>query len=206
MGESGKPQWLVYAAAAVLLVIAGFRFLGGGDDSGREPRVALDGGPASSVQNGGGPRPPGRELYVHVAGAVRRPGLYRVAAGSRAAAAVDRAGGPTRRAELGAVNLAAPLQDGQQVVVPVRGKGGTAPAGATGAGGPAPGNAPATPISLSSATPEQLDGLDGIGPKLAARIIAYRQQHGGFRSVDQLRAIEGIGEKRFEALRKAVTP
>jgi competence protein ComEA len=116
---------------------------------------------------------------------------------------VQRAGGPSRRAELAGVNLAAQLQDGQQVNVPRRGAqaAATAPPAAAGAAGAAAG-----PISLGSATAAQLDAVDGIGPTLAARIIEYRDAHGGFRSIDQLREVEGIGEKRFEALREAVQP
>jgi competence protein ComEA len=145
-------------------------------------------------------------LVVDVAGEVHRPGVYRVPAGSRADAAVQQAGGVTSRAERTAVNLAMPLRDGQQIVVPRRGAAPVAATGTTasGGGGSAPG--PAQPISLSTATPEQLDTLDGIGPTLAARIVQYRVAHGGFRSVDELRQVSGIGDKRFAALRKAVQP
>jgi competence protein ComEA len=142
------------------------------------------------------------------------PGLYRVPDGSRVAAAVEVAGGPSRRADLAGVNLAAPVQDGQQIVVPVRARGagasgpasaGSAPPGPAAPGSVAPG-ATGAKVSLSTATVEQLDGLDGIGPTLAQRIIEYRDAHGGFRSVDELREVEGIGEKRFESLRDAVQP
>ena len=102
-------------------------------------------------------------MFVHVAGAVRRPGLYRVRASGRVAGAVARAGGPTRTADLAGVNLAAPLQDGQQVLVPAAGPG----AGA--------GHASGGRVSLGSASAEDLDGLDGIGPTLAKRIVDYRQ-------------------------------
>ncbi|MBX5469064.1 MAG: helix-hairpin-helix domain-containing protein [Thermoleophilaceae bacterium] len=143
-------------------------------------------------------------MFVAVAGAVRQPGLYRVPAGARVAVAVARAGGLLRRADLTGVNLAARLRDGQQVVVPERGVGpaGTPAAGATGVGAAGGG----APVSLSTATAEQLDALDGIGPALAQRILEYRAQHGGFRSVDELAQVEGIGEKRLAALRDAVVP
>ena len=146
---------------------------------------------------------------MQVAGEVARPGVYRVPAGARVNEAVQRAGGLTRRADQAGVNLVARVQDGQQVIVPRRGAAGTAAAsagsggGGAGAGG---GGSSGGPVSLSSATVAQLDGLDGIGPTLAQRIVDYRQAHGGFRSVDQLRDVSGIGDKRFEALRKAVTP
>jgi competence protein ComEA len=141
---------------------------------------------------------------VHVAGAVRRPGLFRVPAGSRVAAALARAGGPGPKADLTLVNLAARVQDGQQVVVPAVGApppgGGAAGAGTGGAtlGGAKP--------SLATATVEQLEELDGIGPTLAERIVEYRDSHGGFRSIGELREVEGIGEKRFESLREALQP
>jgi len=112
------------------------------------------------------------------------------------AAAVRRAGGPSAGADLNLINLAARLQDGQQVVVP-------AAAGPGGSGAAAGADAP---ISLGSATAEQLDELDGIGPTLAERIVEYRQAKGGFGSLDQLSEVEGIGEKRLEALKAALTP
>ena len=158
---------------------------------------------------GANQRPGGRgaRIYVHVAGAVRRPGLLRLPEGARVAAAVDRAGGPLRKADLSGVNLAAKLEDGQQVVVPRRG----AAAGMAGLAGAAPGAA--TPgsagvpkLSLGAVTVEQLDELDGIGPTLAQRIVEYRTEHGGFRSLGELREVEGIGEKRFASLREALQP
>ena len=133
---------------------------------------------------------------------MRRPGLVRVPSGSRAAAAVDRAGGATRRADLAGVNLAARVEDGQQVIVPVR--VGALVAGASPDGEP---GAPGVPkLSLGTATVDQLDELDGIGPTLAERIVEYRTENGGFRSIEELREVEGIGEKRFESLREAVQP
>jgi competence protein ComEA len=138
-------------------------------------------------------------MVVDVAGAVRRPGLVRLAKGARVADAVARAGGLTRRAARDAVNLAAPVSDGQQVLVPVRGS----PAGSAAGGG---GAAAAGPVSLSSATPEQLDTLPGIGPVTAQKIIDYRAQHGAFTSVDGLDAIPGIGPARIAELQGLVVP
>jgi competence protein ComEA len=189
-------QGVAWAVAAVLAVLVAVRLLGG---SGPAPPPVEVGGDAAGHTEGGGRRGGVANAdgpYVHVAGAVRRPGLYRLPAGARVAAAVRRAGGPARGADLNLVNLAARLQDGQQVVVP-------AGAGAGGAGGVAAAEAP---VSLGSATVEQLDGLDGIGPTLAERIVERRQQRGGFASVDQLAEVEGIGEKRLEALKAALTP
>ncbi len=133
------------------------------------------------------------ELVVHVAGAVRRPGLYRLTEGKRVADAVARAGGATAPADTAAINLAAPLADGMQVLVPRRG-----PAG----GGKAVGGR----VSLSSATLAELDALPGVGPVTAQKILDYRADHGGFRSVDDLDAIPGIGPARIEQLRDVVSP
>jgi competence protein ComEA len=191
-------QAVAWAVAAVVAVLLGVRLLGGSDPA--PPPVRVGGGDAGGARDGRGARAAARPTgpYVHVAGAVRRPGLYRLAQGARVAAAVRRAGGATPAADLNLINLAARLMDGQQVVVPVA-------AGAGGAGGEAPGAADA-PISLGSATAEQLDELDGIGPTLAERIVEHRQAKGGFGSLDQLAEVEGIGEKRLEALKAALTP
>jgi competence protein ComEA len=139
-----------------------------------------------------------RSIVVDVAGAVAHPGLYHLRHGARVADAIARAGGLTRHAERTAVNLAAPVSDGQQVLVAARGAGGGAAA--------MPG-APATgPVSLSSATAEQLDALPGIGPVTAQKIISYRQQHGPFTSVEGLDAIPGIGPARIANLQGLVVP
>jgi competence protein ComEA len=209
--ERSRSTIVIWVIAAVLAVLAGARLLGGA--GGEElPPVSIDGvaepGASAAAVGGAGGRDRaaggrdraagGAALYVHVAGAVRRPGLLRVPAGSRVAVALERSGGPTRRADLTAVNLAARLQDGQQIVVPLA--GGSAPRGVTAAGG-----APAQ-VHLSTATVEQLDEIDGIGPTLAERIVEYRDAHGGFRSVQELAEVEGIGEKRLATLRDALQP
>lgn len=201
MDERGKWQLVAWAAVAAVVVFLGARELGRRADRGSPPQVQVGGDRAAP---GGARRraPPEPGAYVHVAGAVRRPGLYRVPAGARVAVAVRRAGGPARGAQLAAVNLAARLQDGQQVVVP--GTGGTA--GGVGAPGAAAAGAGGAKVSLGSATAEQLEELDGIGPTLAEKIIEYRTKRGGFRSLDQLRQVDGIGEKRFESLKKGLTP
>jgi competence protein ComEA len=128
----------------------------------------------------------------------------RVAAGARAADALSRAGGPTRKADLTAVNLAAELEDGQQVIVPVRGASGVAAGSAVADPSLEPGSPGVPKLSLATATAEQLDQLDGIGPTLSERIVEYRTENGGFGSLDELREVEGIGEKRFESLREAL--
>jgi competence protein ComEA len=138
---------------------------------------------------------------VYVVGAVRRPGLYRVPQGSRVADAVARAGGVTRKADPAALNLAAPVADGEQVLVPAR----LPRAVAAAQGAPTPG-VPVGPIQLSSATAEQLDSLPGIGPATAQKILDYRAEHGAFRSVDELDEVPGIGPTRVEQLRGLVVP
>jgi competence protein ComEA len=138
-------------------------------------------------------------LVVDVAGAVRRPGLYRLPQGARIADAVARAGGLSRKADRNLVNLAAPLADGEQVLVAQRGGGGVA-GGSAGAG---PSSAP---VDLNSATAEQIDALPGIGPVTAQKIIDYRQQHGPFTSLDDLDAISGIGPARIENLKGLAVP
>jgi competence protein ComEA len=145
---------------------------------------------------------PAPRLVVHVVGAVRRPGLYRLPQGSRIADAVARAGGPRPRADLELVNLAAKLADGVQVVVPRR-----APPSAGGAVAAEGGGAAGTgPVHLNAATLEQLDALPGVGPVTAQKILDFRQEHGAFSSVDDLDAIPGIGPARLEQLRDLVAP
>jgi len=139
-----------------------------------------------------------KNLVVHVVGAVRRPGLYRLPKDARVPDAVRRAGGATRRADLAQINLAAPMADGLQVVVPRRQPGGTA--------APAGNEAPAGPVHLNTATLEQLDTLPGVGPVTAQKILDYRTQNGGFASVDDLDAVPGIGPARLESLRDLVAP
>src|SRR4051794_29318007 len=136
-------------------------------------------------------------VLVHVVGAVRRSGVYRLPAGSRVRDAVRAAGGARPGAQPSQINLAERLADGEQVALP--GRGVSLPVAGTPGG-------PHTLVHLSSATAEQLDALDGIGPTLAARIVAYRSQHGGFRRVDDLSDVPGIGPAKLEALRAQVAP
>jgi competence protein ComEA len=145
---------------------------------------------------------PGGRVFVHVAGAVRKPGVYTLRAGARVADAVERAGGARPSADLSAVNLASKLEDGRQVLVPRRVGGGVAATVAP--PGTALSGAPAQPIDLNTATLEQLDTLDGVGPATAQKIMDYRTEHGGFGSVDELGQVPGIGEKRLAALRDHV--
>jgi competence protein ComEA len=190
MADVPRQHLLLGALAIVAVALVGARYLkeegGGRAEAGRPEPVR--------VQRSGGGR-----VFVHVTGAVRRPGVYRVPAWARLDRAVERAGGAAPGADLEGVNLAAKVADGQQVVVPRRGGGGVGGAVAS-----SPGEAPSGPISLNTATPEQLDQLEGVGPVTAQKILEWRKQHGGFRSVDDLKQISGIGPKRFEALKDKV--
>jgi len=190
MLEVSRQQLVVYAAALVAVALIGARYL----KAERDPPVAQERPARVAVERKGG-----GQAFVHVVGAVRRPGVYRLPSWERLSAAVRRAGGPTARADLQGVNLAAKVADGQQVIVPARVEG------AAGAAAPAPGADPAgAPVSLNSATAEQLDQLDGVGPATAQKILDWRREHGGFGSLDDLKQISGIGPKRFDALKDKV--
>jgi competence protein ComEA len=222
--DPDRRHLLAYLAAAAVLVVIAARFAGRDNGSDPVPSISMA-APASASPAGARPRAPAPArakplIWVDVAGAVTRPGLYSLPDGARVAAALERAGGATRRANRAAVNLAAKLVDGQQVFVPA---GGSAPVAASAAGaasepGASGGGAASSAgasgaagtsgarVSLSAATQAQLEELDGIGPALAQRIIEYREQHGGFRSIDQLQEVAGIGEKRFDALKGSIAP
>lgn len=141
----------------------------------------------------------GGKVAVDVAGEVDRPGVYLLPANARVEEALERAGGPTRKADLTQINRAAKLEDGRQILVPRRAprQSAAAPAAAGDAGA-----SPDQPLNLNTATLEQLDTLDGVGPAIAQKILDYREKHGGFSSVDELDQIPGIGEMRLAALRE----
>jgi competence protein ComEA len=189
---------LCVAGLVVMVVLGALQLRRGGEDSAAAQRS--DGAAPIAVDESGG----GGRLVVHVAGAVRDPGVYRLAAGARVDDAVQRAGGATRRADLGGLNLAAELEDGRQVLVPARVASGGA-GGGTVAGGAAPEPAPGQPLNINTATLEQLDGLSGIGPLTAQKILEYREELGGFGSIEELGEIPGIGDKRLASLREEVT-
>lgn len=196
MPDLSRSQLVVYGAVAVALLLVGARAIRaeGGEPARFEPAPASDdgaGGISLSIDGGA-------DLVVDVAGAVRRPGVYRLPAGARVVDAIDRAGGPAAGALLEGINRAARLTDGQQVMVPERGPGGTIATAGTGM--------PDGPISLGSATVEQLETIDGIGPVTAGKIVEYREQHGGLASVDQLDQVSGIGPATMESLRARLQP
>lgn len=194
-----RAELIAYAACAVLVVVLGWRVLR--SDAAPSPAaaaVAASTAPAGASVSA----PPARRATVHVVGAVHDPGVYRLAEGARVQDAIARAGGATARADLQAVNLAAKVADGQQIVVPRHGAASAttaATATATATAGPS------APVNLNSATADQLDALDGVGPSTARKILDYRTAHGGFSSIDDLTQIPGIGPKKLESLRKQVT-
>lgn len=146
------------------------------------------------------PEPGGTDgtVFVHVAGAVVAPGVYRFLEGARVDDAVRAAGGITAEADLDGINLAARLSDGDKITIPVRGapgSGGAATSGSDGSG----------KVNLNTATAAELETLPGIGPALAQRIVAHREQRGPFRTVKDLLKVSGIGPKKFEGLEDLVT-
>jgi competence protein ComEA len=192
LGVHGR-RVLAAAVLALVLVVVAWRHAAAGSPA---PLRVAPITPARAA-----PAVAARLLVVDVVGAVRRPGLVRLREGSRVADAIAHAGGLARGAERAGVNFAAPVSDGQQVLVPQRGAVAAGAGAGTGAASSASG-----PVSLSSATAEQLDALPGVGPVTAEKIVAYRQQHGAFRSVDELDAISGIGPSRIADLRGLVVP
>jgi len=179
-------------AVAVVIVLA-LRHFGGGAVSAAAPSYAPL--PARAAKPAAT-----KLLVVDVAGDVRRPGLHTVPAGSRVEDAIVAAGGATPKAQLDAVNLAAPVADGEQIVVPGSGAGGVA------ADSSPAGSSPSAPLDLNSATLEQLEALPGIGPVTAQKILDYRQQHGAFHSVPELEGVPGIGPAHLAQLKGLVIP
>jgi competence protein ComEA len=199
--EISRSQIVVYGAVAVALLLVGARAIRAEGSGGSSFASAAstdsggDGGGGFSFSSSG----QGSDVVVDVTGAVRRPGVYRLPAGARVTDAVRRAGGATGRAMVEAINLAARLADGQQVVVPEEGPGG-APVGVATSG------TEDGPISLGTATVEQLDTIDGIGPVTAQDIVDFRDEHGGLSSIDQLDQVSGIGPATMESLRARLQP
>jgi competence protein ComEA len=216
----GAAWWLLRPAPPpVEATIPRAEASAGDGGAGKRPGAGVGGGGGGSAPSTSAPA----EVVVQAAGAVRRPGVYRLAVGGRVDDLIRAAGGLGDDADGDRVNLAAPVADGERVWVPRRGElappvvvagtggggggggSGTASSGGSGGTGGA-GSAPAEVVSLSTATAEQLDALPGVGPATAAAILAYRQEHGGFSTVDDLLEVRGIGEAKLEQLRPLVRP
>ena len=198
MPTISRGRALGYVVVLLAVLVVGARLVVGGEGVER-----VEANPAQPVIEA--EAAPARELVVHVVGAVQHPGLYRLREGSRVDDAIRLAGGAKPKAELALVNLAAPVADGQQVLVPAQGAA-PAPgpnAGGGASGGIAGGGAGGT-VHLNSATLEQLDTLPGIGPVTAQQILDYRTANGAFSSVDELDAVPGIGPARLEQLKPLV--
>jgi competence protein ComEA len=208
MGSLSRSQLLVYGAVAVVLLLVGARWIRSGDAQG-ESAGGITYADSSKGSSGGGglavDPEGGTDVVVDVAGAVSDPGVYRLPAGTRVNDAIQRAGGATARAEIDSINLAARLTDGQQIVIPERA---TSPVGVA-AGPGVPGSAgadSAAPINVGTASVDDLDTIEGIGPVTAQKIVEFRDQHGGVSSVDQLDQIDGIGPATMDALRSRLQP
>ncbi len=207
--QLARRQIYAYVALAIVVAALGVRYL-------LIPRTASGGAPPAlvlaaaspSAAVDAGPSAPA-EVMVYVCGAVRRPGVVRLPAGARVADALDLAGGPTARAELSAVNLAAKVGDGQQIVVPERApQGASAPAAApavAGAPAAAPGASGGALVNINTASLSELESLSGVGPSTAQKIIDYRTANGGFTSVEQLMDVPGIGDAKFAAMKDSIT-
>ncbi len=199
MPNLSRSQVIVYGAVAVALLLLGARAIRAEGSSG--PPFSTGSHPSSGGSSGGSGgfslRSGGSDVVVDVTGAVQKAGVYRLPAGARVIDAIERAGGARGGARLEAVNLAARLADGQQVVVPMTGAATAAAAGSPGGQGP---------ISLGGATVEQLDTIEGIGPVTARKIVEDRDQHGGLSSVEQLDEMSGVGPATMKALRARLQP
>jgi competence protein ComEA len=209
MGSLSRSQLIVYGAVAVVLLLVGARWIRSGDAQGESAGGVTYADSAKDAGSGGAlavDAEGGTDVVVDVAGAVSDPGVYRLPAGTRVNDAIQRAGGATSRAEIDAINLAARLTDGQQIIIPA---GAKSPAGVAAGSGVAGGTAPTDPelpINVGTASVEDLDTIEGIGPVTAQKILEFRDQHGGVSSVDQLDQIDGIGPATMDALRARLQP
>jgi competence protein ComEA len=199
MFEAGRNQILIYVAVAAVLLLVGFNSMRGGGGSGGQILPSEKASTGEGDEAGFSVSANRSKLVVDVSGGVRRPGVYRMPEGARVVDAIARAGGALPKALPGAINRAAKLADGQQVMVPMA-------ASAGGAAGGVAATVPDAPVSLGAATPEQLEEIEGIGPVTAQKIIEFRDSSGGVGSIDDLDQVSGIGPVTMEALRSGLQP
>jgi competence protein ComEA len=211
--QLSRRQIYAYVAVAALVLAVGARYVvfpKAATPAGGEPLVLA--APSSSPAAPAAPASPSpaADVVVYVCGAVKSPGVVRVPADARVADALALAGGAEARAELAAVNLAAKVVDGQQIMVPERGAvvvGGAVSAGGSGSAASAAGSAaaPGAPVNINTASLEELDALDGVGPATAQKIIDYRLASGPFKTIDDIKNVSGIGDAKFAAMKDSIT-
>jgi len=220
-GAPRGPRWrlgvgavvvLVLAVLAVTVAISATATRGGAGETEITSRPTPADGSPGAVDSSGAPGSSGSPVFVHLHGRVAQPGLYELAPGARVVDVVAAAGGFADDAEQGAVNLARPLVDGEQLYVPAVGEAAAGPdsgAGAGAAAGSAVGGGASGPggalVDLNSADAAALETLPGVGPATSAAILDWRRQNGAFRSVDDLLGVSGIGEKTLAKLAPLVT-
>ena len=209
--QLSRRQIIVYVAVAAVVVAVGIRYVVLPHQSDPSEGQAVVLAPVASspspwagaAAGAGGTAEPAAsqapDVMVHVCGAVRSPGVVRLPAGARVTDALQVAGGPTAKAELAAVNLAAPVTDGQQIVVPERGAAPVAVAPSSGD------SASGALVNINTASLEELDALDGVGPSTAQKIIDYRTVNGGFKTIDEIKEVPGIGDAKFAAMQDSIT-
>jgi len=214
--QLSRRQIIAYVAVAVVVLAVGVRYVVLPRDAGSSGDQAVVLAPVASPAAGPSAEPgvaaasPAPDVMVYVCGAVRSPGVVRLPAGARVTDALELAGGPTAKAELAAVNLAAQVTDGQQILVPERGATAAAAtaagdAAASSTAGSAIGTAPAALININTASLEELDALDGVGPSTAQKIIDYRTANGGFKTIEEIKEVPGIGDAKFAAMQGSIT-